>query len=403
VKLTTSTARTLALPPGKSDHFEWDVVFGGGFGLRLRAGAKGISRTWVYQYDIGSKTRRMTIGNAALLGVDEARRLAARLQSEVRLGHDPGARRIAARVAAAETMGAMLETYLSIKRGKLRPRSYVEVERHLMKNCRPMHRLPLREITPATVSTRYEAIARNGVTTANNTWRSLHAFFDWCLRQALVDRNPTIGVERHQDRKREHHLNAEEIRALWQATDDGGNYSAIVRLLLLSGCRANEIAGLRDSEIFSDRIVLPAERTKNGREHTLPLTAAMRTILEGRERRPGRDFIFGRADGRPFSGWGASKEALDARLKAAGAKMRPWVTHDLRRTMATGMGELGIAPHVIEAALNHVSGFRRGVSGLYNRSQLEGPIRHALRVWNTHVMEIVEGRVRGDRVVPLHA
>jgi integrase len=401
VKLTTSAARSLAPPPGKADHIEFDDTVGG-FGLRLRVGAKGISRTWVYQYDVGIKTRRMTIGSAAVVTADAARRLAGKLQAEVRLGHDPAAKKTEARNAAAETMEATLKTYLPIKRANLRPRSYGELERHLLKNYRPLHRHQLRRITPALVSARYEAIAaESGATTANNSWRSLHAFFDWCLRQALLDRNPAMGVERRKDNKRDRVLSATEIKALWQATDDASDYSAIVHLLLLTGCRASEIAGLRWDEVYSDRLVLPAERVKNNRVHTVPLTPAMRAIFESRERRG--EFVFGRAIDRPFTGWSVSKEALDARLKAAGMKMRPWVTHDLRRTASTGMGELGIAPHVIEAALNHVSGFRHGVAGDYNLSQLEAPIRHALATWNTHVMEIVEGRVRGDRVVPLRA
>jgi integrase len=401
LKLTTQIARELALPAGKSDHFEWDDTVGG-FGLRLRQRAKGIMRSWCYQYDIGIKTRRMTIGSADVISADAARRLAGKLQAEVRLGQDPAAKKTEARTAAAETMAATLATYLPIKRANLRPRSYGELERHLLKNCRSLHQHQLRKITPAAVSARYEKLAaENGATTANNTWRSLHAFFDWCLRQGLLDRNPAIGVERRKDNKRDRVLSATEIKALWQATDDASDYSAILRLLLLSGCRASEIAGLRWDEIFSDRIVLPAERVKNNRMHMVPLTPAMRAILDPRERRG--EFVFGRAIDRPFTGWGASKEALDTRLKAARTKMKPWVTHDLRRTASTGMGELGIAPHVIEAALNHVSGFRHGVAGVYNLSQLEAPIRHALATWNTHVMEIVEGRVHGDRVVPLRA
>ena len=81
--------------------------------------------------------------------------------------------------------------------------------------------------------------------------------------------------------------------------------------------------------------------------------------------------------------------------------MRDWVLHDIRRSFATGACELGIAPHVVEAALNHVSGFRHGVAGTYNRAALEGPVRHALMVWDDHVTAIAAGRVCGDRVVPL--
>jgi integrase len=204
-------------------------------------------------------------------------------------------------------------------------------------------------------------------------------------------------VERRKDRTRTRVLTADEIRQLWQATADNSDYSAILRLLLLSGCRASEIAGLQwSSEVLADRIVLPPERTKNGRGHVIPLTPTMRAILDGREHHPGKDYIFGRAPDRPFSGWGASKEALDARLPIA-----PWVTHDLRRTCATHLGELGIAPHVIAAALNHVSG--GGITGrVYNLAKLEEPVRNALLAWDAHVIAIVGGRLpRDKRVVPL--
>jgi hypothetical protein len=113
--------------------------------------------------------------------------------------------------------------------------------------------------------------------------------------------------------------------------------------------------------------------------------------------------VFGRRRESPFTGWGESKIALDARIKAAGVNMKPWVVHDLRRSFATGASELQIAPHVVEAAIGHASGFRHGVGGTYNRAQLEGPIRHALNVWGRHIHEIADGRVGGDRVVPLRA
>ena len=177
-----------------------------------------------------------------------------------------------------------------------------------------------------------------------------------------------------------------------------GDFNTIVRLLLLTGCRASEIGSLRWSEVFSDRIVIAAERVKNGRAHTVPLTAQMRAILDQRPRTSTSDFVFGRDTGRGFTGWSSSKIELDKRLA-----LKPWTPHDLRRTFATGACELGIAPHVVETALNHVSGFRHGIAGIYNRAALEGPVRHALAAWETHVISIAEGRVKGDRVVPLRA
>lgn len=401
MRLTTHAARTLKLPPGKDDHFEWDEDLGG-FGVRLRRGAKGISRTWYYQYDIGQKTRRIPLGSATATVESEARRAAAKLQAEVRLGGDPAARKSEARNAAAETFGSVLQTYLPIKRANLRPRSYAEVERHLLMYYRPLHGHSLRLITGAAVSTRYERIVKDsGATTANNSWRSVRAFFEWCLRQGLIDRNPALGVERRKDRTRDRTLTPAEIRALWQATQDESDYSAILRLLLLTGCRASEIAHLRWSEILPDQIVLPGERVKNGRTHTLPVTPTVRAILDARHSK--NEFVFGRVAGRPFSGWTAGKSALDARIQAAGTTLSGWTPHDLRRTCASGLAELGIQPATVEAVLNHVSGFRHGVAGVYNRFDYASPIRNALEAWDNRIVEIVRGGEASNRVVALRS
>jgi integrase len=392
----TSQPRMLPLPPGKDDHIEFDDALGG-FGMRVRRGAKGISRRWIYQYDVGPTGRRITIGDPAHMSEAVARKAAAKLQAEVRLGGDPAAKKAQARETAATTMAGVLETYLPIKRAKLRPRSYIETERHLLVGFKRLHPRPVRQITTATVSAQYEAmVSDRGATTATNAWRALHAFFDWALRQGLIDRNPAIGVELRKIRARSRVLAADEIKAVWDATADGSDYDKIIRLLLLSGARASEIGHLRFSEVLSDRIVLAPERTKNDRGRSIPLTPAMRTILDGHPRQPGRDHVFGRSADRPFSSWGIGKDALDARL---GAKFLPWVVHDLRRTVATNLGELGIPPHIISGVLGHA------VSGVtakhYNWATLEEPIRNALMAWDAHVMGIVEGHVPHDRVVRL--
>jgi integrase len=290
---------------------------------------------------------------------------------------------------------------LAQKRLTVRPRSYIAIASRLQTYCEPLHRYPLAAITTAMVSARCAAITvNNGATTAKNVWRSLHAFFHWALRQGLMERNPAAGVEHAPERRRTRLLTATEIRAVWQATNGPCDFNAIVRLLLLTGCRASEVGGLRWSEIYSDRIMLGAERVKNRRAHTIPLTPAMRTILETRPRHTLNDHIFGREQP-GFCGWSSGKSELDKRIKASGAKLPAWTLHDLRRTFVTGVCELGVSPHVAEAAVNHVSGFRRGISGVYNLAALEGPIRHALMTWEAHVLEIAEGRIHGDRVVPL--
>jgi integrase len=409
MKLTTDVARTLALPAGKdghpkTDHLEHDDVIGG-FALRLRAGRNGITRTWVYQYDLGGRTRRLTLGDATVLGAEEARRSAARQQAQVRLGQDPARARTEARVQAAQSMGAVLPAYLADKRPLLRPRSFVEVERHLDQALRALHPLPLAEITTDRLAAQLTRIAKtSGTTAAFNTGRSASAFFTWAFRKGLIAVNPMVGIEQRKPRARTRVLSAAEIKAVWTATAGADDFSCIIRLLLLTGCRAAEVGGLRWSEVYSDRIVLPGERTKNGRPHVVPLVPATQAILAVRKRESGQEFVFGRMASRPFSGWSGSKQALDARIHAAGVKVPPWTVHDLRRSFVTGCNELGVPPHIVEAAVNHTSGFRNGIAGHYNFAAYEIPIRNALTRWADYVQEIIEGRVAaGDRVVPLRA
>lgn len=128
---------------------------------------------------------------------------------------------------------------------------------------------------------------------------------------------------------------------------------------------------------------LPAERTKNGKAHDVPLTEATTEILRNRERRDDRDLVFGQGKG-SFSGWSQAKARLDAHSGVSG-----WRVHDLRRTVVTGMAELGIQPHVIEALVNHLSGHKAGVAGIYNRAVYAAEKREAAAVWANHIDKIV--------------
>ena len=193
-------------------------------------------------------------------------------------------------------------------------------------------------------------------------------------------------------------MNADELAAVWRATDGDGNFDAIIRLLLLTGCRMSEIGGL----CWSDKAPIAScsrrRGSRTGASHAVPLTATARAILDARPRRPDRDQVFGRNE-RGYVGWSSAKRKLDARLPT----MPAWSLHDLRRSFVTGCCELGIGPHVVESAVNHVSGHRGGVAGNYNWSVLEEPVRRCMAAWERHVLDIVEGRVAGDRVVPLRA
>jgi integrase len=136
---------------------------------------------------------------------------------------------------------------------------------------------------------------------------------------------------------------------------------------------------------------IPAKRAKNGREHSLPLGSLSREIIASVPQVVGRDLLFGARTDRGFTSWAEHKRALDARL---GEQVRPWVLHDLRRTVATRLCDIGIEPHVVEQILNHQSGHRGGIVGVYNKSKYTIAVQKAVAVWDGHLTTLVEGRER---------
>lgn len=397
MKLNQTTVAEISPPPGQAEAMVFDDDMPG-LGLRLRASG---ARVWVYQYKTGRRSRRVTIGNANVVSLAKARKTAADLHARVRLGGDPAGEKAESRIRAADTMAAALAAFLPYQRARIRPSSFKHVERHLMKRCRPLHTLQLSQIDRRAVATRMTAVAtKHGPIEANRVVASLSAFFGWSVREGLIDSNPAAGATRRPEQSRERVISNVELKTIWAATAGDSDYAAIVRLLMLTGCRLAEIGSLRWSEIDGDRILLPASRTKNNKAHVVPLTIAARAIIDARPRRDGRDFVFGRDQGRPFTGWSTSKKLLDKKLGAAVAE---WRHHDLRRTAATKMAEMDIAPHIIEALLNHVSGHKAGVAGVYNRARYKSQKVHALNAWAEHLLEIVEGRPATDTVIKLRA
>jgi integrase len=392
MRLTDKTLATLSLRAGEAEHkfFDDDIP---GFGLRLRAG--GASR-WIYQYKIGPRHRRMTLGSTKALTATRARATASDLHARVRLGEDPAGDKAENRIRAGETFKAVLDTYMAGQRDQLKPLSYVQKERHLLKHCHALHVMPLIKIDRRTVAAKLAKVAaRSGPIESNRVRASLSAFFSWCISEGYIEANPVTGTNRRAEKTRDRILSDAELKAIWTATAGADDYSAIVRLLLLTGCRADEIGSLSWPEVFGDRIVLPGARTKNSRDHIVPLSAPAQTILEARPKMLNRDFVFGRPHNNAgFTGWSACKVLLDERIKASRAKIENWCNHDLRRTVATRMGELGVAPHIIEAVLNHVSGHKHGVAGIYNRATYADEKQAALILWADHLMSVVEGKAR---------
>jgi integrase len=393
MKLTVGRISGLRLPPGKTDHIEWDDDVPG-LGLRLR---KGGARGWVFQYKTGARHRRMSLGTVSAVTLGEARKTASSLYHRVRLGEDPAGDKAGAQLKASETFAAVAARFLEYKRARLRPRSYPDVERHLLSHAKPLHGLQLAKIERRDIATVIAAVADNaGAVTGNRVRTTLSTFFSWAMMYGLIDSNPVVGTARNRETSRDRVLGADELRTIWSNLPEG-DFGAIVKLLALTGQRASEIAALRWSEIHNDAILLSSDRTKNHRPHLIPLSAPALAILGSQPKRTNadgrpRDLVFGAGEG-PFSGWSNAKEKLDAKIeKATGKALAPWVPHDLRRTAATGMADIGVQPHVIEAVLNHVSGHKSGVAGIYNRASYEREKAQALDRWADQLLAIVRGR-----------
>jgi integrase len=382
MKITKSAVSSLVLPPGKSDMAFWDDDIPG-FGIRLQ----GESRVWVFRYRVGTKQRRMTLGSAKTINdysVQLVRKQAAQLHARVKLGEDPAGAKFESQARASETFEAVLRKYLTWQQARLRRRSYVEVERHLVKDAKALHRLQLAKIDRRTIAGLLGDLGEHP-SVPDKVRASLSKFFVWAMQEGLVDANPVIGTNKGKATARDRVLTNSELAAIWHALPVG-DYGDIVKLLILTGQRREEIGALRWSEVDLDQelITLPEHRTKNYRKHHVPLAPAALAILKARPQ--AGDFVFGRSKG--FNGWSKCKAALDQVLAVA-----PWHLHDCRRTLSTGMhDQLDIPPHIVEAVLNHVSGQKAGVAGTYNLARYDKQKAVALARWEEHVLAIVEGR-----------
>jgi integrase len=388
-RLTDAVAASFVLPADKSEGFVWDSAIPG-FGVRLRAGGRAI---WVFQYRHARRTRRITIGLVSAIRAAGARAIASKLYAQAKLGGDPSAAKRKAVAADGETVEAAIEIYLERQRLRLRPRSFVEARRHLLVNAKPLHHLPLTAVDRRAIA---GLVARLGVSAgpvaANGTLRDVSAFFAWAMREGLTEMNPAAGANRFPETARSRVLSNDELTSIWRATADAGRHSTVVRLLALTGARKTEIGSLSWLEVDFDRAIisLPGERTKNAKPFDLPLSPPAISILIA-QRRDAGDCVFGK-----YAAWSSDKVLLDQR-----SGVKDWTLHDIRRTVATGMADIGVLPHIIEQVLNHQSGAKSGVAGTYNRSTYSIEKRQAVDRWAEHLIAIVEGR--DSKIVSLRA
>ena len=293
----------------------------------------------------------------------------------------------------------LIETWLADAHTRLRPktmREYVRIlDKHLLRSLdlTAPERVVFKQVRAAIKSMPSVSVQRNAIVV-------MRQFFDWCIEEGHSEPpNPAYGLKGKRPKPRERSLTEAELRCVWLGLEGLGDYTHILRLLILTGCRANEIARLQASEVKLEarQIELPTARCKNRRPHIVPLAPLALEQLPAKQ-----GFLFGRGPA-GFDGW-KTKARLDEKIVG----MEHWVVHDLRRTFVTQCNELELAaPHIIEAAVNHVGGHRAGVAGIYNRAAYLPQKRALLEAWAAEVGRIIgpavarpRERLGGDVVSP---
>jgi len=397
--LDRATVASLKLDEGKTDQIIFDADMKG-FGFRLRRDGARLRQSWIVQYRIKGRTRRLRIGDYPTINADQARKKAKTILANVHLGADPQAEKEAERAKGSRTLRSVADQYLEMKelemqRGQYRASSLRVTKIYLTRPqyFGPLHSRAITDITVADIAGRINAINKNsGTVTAGRARSALSSMFTWAMRQGFMGPTPynPASVTENPDARlsRDRVLKDTELAAIWHACRDD-DFGKITRLLILTACRREEIGGLRWSEIDRDAgtITLPKERVKNNHEHVLPLTPLALAIIDSVPEQVGRNHLFGDRSVTGFTLWYAAKHDLDDRL----GKIAPWNLHDIRRGVATWMAENNIEPHVIEAILNHYSGHRGGVAGIYNRAKYARQMQAALSQWDDHIRTLVRG------------
>lgn len=399
MKLTQAKITDLECPAGKKDILVFDDEQAG-LGVRVSAGG---TKSFLVQYRHAGEKRRLPLGSCAAISLKAARQAAQAIMGDVAKGCDPAAERKEAARSAKEkaehdalTLGVLIDLWKERHLAGLRPGYAAEATRALRFAFRKHLTSPAGALTSKIVKATLGAITDNGKkATARLTGAYGRAAYGWAIGRDLLAENPFAGVSLGAVASRDRVLSDDELRAIWRATGGPGAYDGIVRLLILTGQRREEVAAMTWDEAAPDLSTwtIPASRAKNGVAHIVPLSPQASAVLHGAPRLA--DLVFrGRAG--VFNGFSKAKTNLDDESGVTG-----WRLHDLRRTLATGLQRLGVRLEVTEATLGHVSGSRAGIVGVYQRHHWADEKRAALNAWGAHVAAIVEGREAEGNVTAL--
>lgn len=388
-------------------------------GLRIRVGTSG-TKTFIVRKRIGGRVANVTVGrfHDSRFTLADARKKARTLLNDIEGGGDPRAETRKVTGAGKGTIRALFGDYMKAKVGR---RSIGEIERIFERYVLPEIGDRLADgVTRADVTRLIDRVAMGGAkptpVMARAVAAQLSAFYSWAMpRLHRLEVNPCRDAGKPDKPKaRERVLSNDELEALWTVLEgEGWPWGPAIKLLVLTGQRRDEVfsADRAEFDLEAKLWTIPADRAKNGKAHLVPLSSAAVEIFETVPAIDGSAKLFpSRAD--PERGASGFSRALariteDMAKVLSGnatepAKIDHFTLHDLRRTMATGLQRLGVRLEVTEAVLNHVSGTRGGLAGVYQRHDFLEEKRHALDAWAADVKRIVTANERGN-VVTLHA
>lgn len=362
-------------------------------------------KSWAVRYRYRGKPAKLTLDGFPSLGT--ARKLAQDAIDLLAKGGNPAEEKKAAKALAADDsllFKNVVADFVDRYHRRDKQNRYADWVETLFRN----HVTPtwgekhIAEITPADVEKLIDKIDSEGKRVmANRVFTALRTFFAWCVKRNSIpiSVSPCDGIERtYQEVARERVLTEDEIRWFWKACDEHGQpFGHMFKVLLLTGQRRSEVAGIVDKEIAGRDWTIPGTRTKNKQEHVVPLSDAVRAVLGDVKRIESKAGYVFTTTGETFAtGWSRATAVIARRMIELAREetgddeyeIERWTLHDLRRTCASGMAELRIQPHVIEAVLNHKSGVIRGIAAIYNRYNYYDEKRAALDAWAQKIEEV---------------
>ncbi|MFT4095690.1 MAG: tyrosine-type recombinase/integrase [Rhodoblastus sp.] len=364
-------------------------------GLIVRVSPTG-AKVWYLSTRVHKRPRRMKLGSYPILSVADARDKAQAVLRQIQLGQFGVEREV--KLSLGTIAAQFVELY-----AKPRNRSWKSTERVLTKFS-SLHERPINEIKRADVVKVLDELVASGMGTgANRALAAIKKLFSWCVDRGTIETNPVTALRAPaKEISRDRVLTDSELAACWHAAEiDGFPFEQFVKLVILTGQRRGEVAGMQWSEvdIANATWTIPAKRAKNATQHVVPLAPLAVSIIESLPRFAGSEFLFTTTGETSISGFGRFKARLE---KASGAD--DWRMHDIRRTVATNIAMMGVQPHVIEAVLNHKSGIVSGVAAVYNRHAYAQEKREALTKWADKLGTMVDGHRKDRReVLPVAA